>query len=60
MSGTDGYWKNADGDKIQLFQNDIFVSRANGTIINGPATVSETYEHISVSYMDINGIYITE
>ena len=56
---TDGYWKNENGDTIQLFKNDIFVSLGDGTIINGPATVTNSYGYLNVTYMTKNGVYTT-
>jgi len=47
------------GDKMQLFQNDIYIQFRNGTILNGPADTVETHEEtISISYKNEDGIYV--
>ena len=59
-SDIDGYWRNANGDNVQLFNNDIFVLRRDGTVINGPATVVRVDDgHSSVTYQSHNGSYVS-
>ena len=60
MSDIDGYWVNANGDKIQLFENDIFISFAEtGTIITGPISRTEKNGVKCLGYTNNEGVLKT-
>ena len=59
MCDLNGYWSNVCGDKIQLFNEDIFISFGNSeTILTGSATIVVENGTTRLSFTNNDGIVV--
>lgn len=56
---TNGYWQTSNGDSVQLFGNDIFISGSDGSITNGRVNILESAGLVSINFQNKHGHFTT-